>query len=146
MLRVIQKALSSEQFFPEISIDFRHHNSSRAGFAGCIIATLTLPDNTEHTFAVMAQARNENREDTSTFINFLKENIEGLNSQTKVRTNIFCCLAESAQFLVCVFSNTGTANFCVQCRSYCTTIINFYRLFTTLSVEHNSFQIGDTSN
>ena len=91
MLRVIQAALSSQLFFPEISIDFRHHNASRAGFAGCIIATLTLPDNSEHIFAVMVQARNENADDTSTFIEFLKDQIAGMNADTRVWPSVYFC-------------------------------------------------------
>eukprot|EP00041_Stephanoeca_diplocostata_P006621 m.90002 g.90002 ORF g.90002 m.90002 type:complete len:621 (-) comp16452_c0_seq5:1147-3009(-) len=91
--QLMENVLKSTAFAPEISFDYRRQ--LKGDFIGCYTASVTLPGNSEHCFAVMAVDRNECEEDTREFFEFLKSTFPGLDDEscTMYFDNNFASLA-----------------------------------------------------
>lgn len=88
--RLLRAALTSENYYPHLSWDYRTQLSTwEKKLIGAHAVTLTLPDNSEHFVATMMVTRNENDKDTEEFIKFVFKEFPGNQSPRDIKCNHF---------------------------------------------------------
>eukprot|EP00041_Stephanoeca_diplocostata_P014192 m.255494 g.255494 ORF g.255494 m.255494 type:complete len:941 (-) comp19617_c0_seq1:694-3516(-) len=79
MRRLVTSLIQSESLIPEISFAYGRHYEISPKFQGCYIASVTIPGNSEHCFAVMPVTENENTAGIDRFVDFIAREIPGLD-------------------------------------------------------------------